>query len=248
MKLPISLLLAAGLLLGAGLNPVQAQRRGKKDRTAAAGLTREAVFASRSQPLFGGLSAAQAEQALGPATVAALATSFASRAEASQFFSRTGYNYLVESKSDTAAYRFNLAWVLDPTNAEAYHGLGIVASNGPAPESAIGLLEQGLALAPTSSPLLADLGTSHLLRYEQDKKKGKKDLQTGTELLQKATAQDATNAAAWQQLARAYYYQENYAQAWEAVHKGQSSSLASVDFSLVAELLAHLPDPQGTFK
>ena len=246
MKLPISSLLLASLLLGAGLQPALAQRKGKAAKTAAAGATREAVLSSRSQPLFGGLSAVQAEQALGPATVTGLAGSFPSRAEASQFFSRKGYEYLAENQRDTAAYRFNLAWVLDPNNAEAYHGLGVVASSNPSPDQSIELLEKGLVLAPASSPLLADLGTSYLIRYEQGKKK--KDLKTGTELLQKATTQDAANAAAWQQLARAYYYQEQYAEAWDAVHKGQSTSVASVDFSLIADLLTHLPDPKGTFK
>ncbi|WP_019946859.1 tetratricopeptide repeat protein [Hymenobacter aerophilus] len=245
MKLSISSLLLTALLLGAGLQPALAQR-GSKAAKNAAGATREAVLTSRSQPLFGGLSAVQAEQALGAATVDGLAGSFPSRAEASQFFSRKGYEYLAESQRDTAAYRFNLAWVLDPNNAEAYHGLGVVASANPTPEQSIELLEKGLALAPTNSSLLADLGTSYLIRYEQGKKK--KDLKTGTELLQKATTQDATNAGAWQQLARAYYYQEQYAQAWDAVHKGQITSISSVDFSLIADLLTHLPDPQGKFK
>ncbi|WP_092739714.1 tetratricopeptide repeat protein [Hymenobacter psychrophilus] len=233
------------LLLGAGLQPALAQRGGKAAKNAA-GATREAVLSSRSQPLFGGLSAVQAEQALGPATVAGLAGSFASRAEASQFFSNKGYEYLVESQRDTAAYRFNLAWVLDPNNSEAYHGLAIVASSNPSPEQSIQLLEKGLVLDPTSSPLLSDLGSSYLIRYEQGKKK--KDLKTGTELLQKATTQDPANAAAWQQLGRAYYYQEQYAQAWEAVHKGQGTSISSVDFGLISDLLTHLPDPKGTYK
>ncbi|RFP66821.1 hypothetical protein D0N36_01670 [Hymenobacter lapidiphilus] len=245
MKLPIPFFLLTALLLGAGLQPALAQRGGKAAKTATAD-TREAVLGSRSQPLFGGLSAVQAEQALGPATVAGLAGSFPSRAEASQFFSRKGYEYLVENQRDTAAYRFNLAWVLDPTNANAYHGLGVIASSNSTPEQSIELLEKGLTLAPTNSPLLSDLGTSYLIRYEQGKKK--KDLKTGTELLLKATTQDATNADAWQQLARAYYYQEQYAQAWEAVHKGQNTSIASVDFNLIADLLTHLPDPKGTYK
>lgn len=246
MKLPISsFFLLTALLLGTGLPPALAQRGGKAAKKAA-GATREAVLSSRSQPLFGGLSAEQAEQALGPATVAGLAGSFASRAEASRFFSNKGYEYLTESQRDTAAYRFNLAWVLDPSNAEAYHGLGVITSSNPAPEQSIELLEKGLALAPANAPLLADLGTSYLIRFEQNKKK--KDLKTGTELLQKATTQDPAYSSAWQQLARAYYYQEQYAQAWEAVHKGQSTSIASVDFSLISDLLAHLPDPKGTYK
>ncbi|OWP61492.1 hypothetical protein CDA63_19195 [Hymenobacter amundsenii] len=241
MKLLKLSLLFAVALVGTSLTPAQAQRGAKKSAVAVTAAT-----ISRSQPLFGGLTPAQAEQALGAQTITSLAGSFASRAEASQFFSRKGYEYLAESQPDTAAYRFNLAWVLDPANPEAYHGLGIIASSGPNPDATIDLLQQGVNLAPTNSPLLADLGASYLIRYGQAKKK--KDLKTGTELLERATTQDAANAGAWQQLAQAYYYQEEYIRAWEAVHKGQNSSLSSVDFTLVAELLAHQPDPRGTFK
>ena len=53
---------------------------------------------------------------------------------------------------------------------------------------------------------------------------------------------------AWQQQARGFYYQEKYAEAWAAVHKGQGLSVSSLDFSLISDLLAKLPDPQGTFK
>ncbi|MET4105766.1 hypothetical protein [Hymenobacter sp. UYP22] len=233
---PLVLLAAAGLLWAA--TPAQAQRKAKTATTAAASF-------QRLQPQFGGLTHAQAEQALGPAFLTKLASSFPSRAEASQFFSTKGYEYLAESQTDTAAYRFNLAWVLDPNNADAYHGLGIVTSTS-APEQSISLLNKGLTLAPTNAFLLSDLGASYLIRYQQTNKK--KDLTTATELLEKATTQATPNAAAWQQLARAYYLQEKYPQAWEAIHKGQNISLASMDFDLITELKAKLPDPQGTIK
>ncbi|MCA8833202.1 tetratricopeptide repeat protein [Hymenobacter pini] len=232
----VVLLATAGLLWVAA--PAQAQR---KSKSAAA----PAATFQRLQPQFGGLTPAQAEQALGPAFISKLAGSFASRAEASRFFSAKGYEYLAENQPDTAVYRFNLAWVLDPANAEAYHGLGIVSSNA-APEQSISLLNQGLALAPTNSYLLSDLGASYLIRYQQTKKK--KDLTTAAEFLQKATTQDSTNATGWQQLARAYYYQEQYPQAWEAIHKGQNINFGSMDFDLVSELKEKLPDPQGTIK
>ncbi|GAB2773476.1 tetratricopeptide (TPR) repeat protein [Hymenobacter luteus] len=235
--------LAATALLLWSAAPAQAQRKGK---AAASAPTEMTVAARRLQPLFGGLTPAQAEQLLGAPYLTSLAGSFASRTEASRFFSTKGYEYLSESQPDTAAYRFNLAWVLDPKNPDAYRGLGIVASRNPTPDEAISLLTQGMALAPTNSYLLSDLGTSYLIRYEQGKKK--KDLTTGIELLEKATTQDGTNAVAWQQLGRGYYYQEKYEQAWGTIHKAQSTDMSAIDFSLVSDLLARLPDPQGKFK
>ncbi|GAB3586236.1 hypothetical protein GCM10027345_35470 [Hymenobacter daeguensis] len=247
----ISQALAAGLLLGLlAAHPAQAQRKGHA--TAAnpdgslAPTTAAAPVPARLQPLFGGLTPAQATQLLGEARLKAIAGSFASADEASTFFTTKGFDYLRENKPDTAAYRFNLAWLLNPRNAEAYRGLGIIASAQPTPDAAIGLLAKGLALSPSSTLLMSDLGTSYLIRYGLTKKK--KDLSTGMELLQKTTALEPTNAVAWQQLARGYYYQEKYAEAWDAVHKGQNASVTSLDFDLISDLLAKLPDPLGTFK
>jgi len=243
--------LLAGLLLALLAAPAQAQRKGRTSTavnpdgslaTAAPAPGRPA----RLQPLFGGLTPAQATQLIGEAQLKAIAASFASAAEASAFFANKGYEYLTENRPDTATYRFNLAWLLNPKNADAYRGLGIVASSAATPDEAIKLLQQGLALAPTNGLLQSDLGTSYLIRYGQTKKK--KDLNAGIELLERATAADPANAIAWQQLARGYYYQDKYAEAWAAVHKGRAQNTSSLDFSLISDLLAKQPDPQGMFK
>lgn len=230
--------------------PAQAQRRGKATVAASADGSLPAATATpkpaRLQPMFGGLTPAQASALLAPGQLDAIARSFASRAEASTFLATKGYEYLAENQPDTAAYRFNLAWLLNPLNADAYHGLGILASQESTPDHAIKLLGQGLALAPTNAGLLADLGSSHLIRYEQNKKK--KDLQAAAEYLQRATAAEPNSAETWQSLARVYFFQEKYPQAWEAVHKGRNLSMGSLDFTFLSELIARQPDPQGVFK
>ncbi|MBC6610919.1 hypothetical protein H8B15_08290 [Hymenobacter sp. BT507] len=235
------------LLTFLAATPAQAQRKSKsksksKTESAAATITAD----SRVQPLFGGLSATQAEQALGATYLGNIQKSFASRAEASDFFTTKGFEYLNEGQVDTATYRLNLAWVLNPKNPLPYRGLGVIASQQPTPDASIDLLNQALALAPNDNQALGDLGSLYLMRYEQTKKK--KDLTTSTEFLNKALAADSTNAAAWQQLARIYYIQEDYAKAWNAVHQGQKYSVASIDFNFISELIAKQPDPQGTFK
>ncbi len=246
---PVSQSLAAVLLLGLlAAAPAQAQRKGRSAAANPDGSLAPAapVPPARLQPLFGGLTPAQATQLLGEAKLKAIAASFASPAEASTFFTTKGFDYLRENQPYTATYRLNLAWLLNPQNAEAYRGLGIIASRQPTPDAAIGLLAKGLAISPSSTLLMSDLGASYLIRYAQDKKK--KDLTAGMALLEKATALEPTNANAWQQLARGYYYQEKYPEAWAAVHKGQNVSVSSLDFELISDLLAKLPDPQGTFK
>lgn len=244
---PLGAALLLALLVVAA--PAQAQRKGRADTAINSDgslAPSAAARPARLQPLFGGLTPAQATQLVGQAQLTAIVASFASPAEASAFFSAKGFEYLAENRPDTATYRFNLAWLLNPRNADAFRGLGVVASAQPTPDASISLLAQGLALAPTNSLIQSDLGASYLIRYGQTKKK--KDLTTGLYLVQHVVAADPTNAVAWQQLARGLYYQEKYAEAWEAVHKGQSLSVTSLDFDLITDLQAKVPDPKGIFK
>ena len=231
-------------LLGAALSlPAHAQR-GKKDTKA----TPPPSGPQRLQPLYGGLTAAQAQQAVGAAVLADVDRSFPSRAEASKFFSNKGFEYLQENEPDTATVRFNLAWVLDPKNPEPYRGLAVLLSRRPdaAPEAVQALALQGLAVSPTNGPLLTDVANLTLARYETSKKK--KDLQQAADYAQRALLADSTNANTWQTQARIHYYQENYTEAWKDVRKGQSLSLTSLDFQFLTELMAKMPDPEGKFK
>ncbi len=231
-------------LLGAALAlPAHAQK-GKKDNKN----TPPPSGPQRLQPLYGGLTAAQAQQAVGANVLADVDRSFASRPEASKFFSNKGFEYLQENQPDTAIVRFNLAWVLDPQNPDPYRGLAVLLSRRPdaSPEAVQALVLQGLAVAPTNPLLLVDAANTALGRYELSKKK--KELQQANDYVQRALLADSTSASAWQTQAHIHYYQENYAEAWKDVRKGQSLSLASLDFQFLTELMAKMPDPEGKFK
>jgi Tfp pilus assembly protein PilF len=230
------------LVLGAAAGlPAHAQRN-KKNAPAAV-----ATGPVRLQPLYGGTSPAQAQALVGPAVLADIDRSFPSRTEASQFFSTKGFQYLQENQPDTAAVRFNLAWVLDPKNPDPYHGFAVLLSQRQTPPAEVqALLLQGLAVAPTNAGLLTDAATIVLERYNQTKKK--KDLTEAAGYAQRAVLADANNANAWQAQARVRYYQEDYAGAWEAIHKGQNLNLSSLDFTLISDLKEKLPDPQGKFR
>lgn len=236
--LPLALLLG----LGAATHPALAQKKGKGEPAPAY------TGPQKLQPLYGGLSPAQAQALVGAAMLADIDRSFASRPEASRFFSHKGFEYLAENQPDTAATRFNLAYALDPQNATTYRGLAVLLSQRPgsSPAAVQALLTQGLAVAPTDAPLLADAATNTLSLYEQTKKK--KDLQLAADYAQRAITADSSNYAAWQALAHVRYNQENYAEAWQAIHKAQNLNLSSLDFHFLSELLAKMPDPEGKFK
>ena len=200
------------------------------------------------QPLYGGLTPAQAAQAVGPAVLADVDRSFASRTEASRFFSQKGFEYLLENQPDTAAVRFNLAWALNPQNPDPYRGLAVLLSqrdNTP-PEAVERLLLQGLAVAPTNAPLLTDAATTTLGRYEKTKKK--RDLTQARDYIQRALLADTANAATWQTAAHVRFLQEDYAGTWQAIHHARDLNFASLDFDLISQLVAKMPDPEGKIK
>jgi tetratricopeptide (TPR) repeat protein len=229
------------LLSAATCLPAHAQRN-KKNAAATA-----PTGPVRLLPLYGGANPAQAQALAGTAVLADVDRSFPSRPEASQFFSTKGFQYLLENQPDTAIVRFNLAWVLDPKNPDPYRGLAVILNQRQAPPADVqALLLQGLAVAPTNSSLLTDAATVVVERYMQTKKK--KDLTEAAGYAQRAVLADATNANAWQTQARVRFYQEDYAGAWEAVHKGQNLNMSSLDFTLISDLKEKLPDPQGKFK
>ncbi|MFD1871177.1 hypothetical protein [Hymenobacter bucti] len=237
-------LLSAALLtlLSAATCLTAHAQRNKKNAPAAV-----ASGPARLAPLYGGASPAQAQALVGPAVLADIDRSFPSRAEASQFFSTKGFQYLLENQPDTAAIRFNLAWALDAKNPDPYRGFAVMLSQRQAPPADVqALLLQGLAVAPTNAGLLIDAATIVTERYIQTKKK--KDLTEAASYAQRAVLADANNANAWQTQARVRYYQEDYAGAWEAIHKGQNLNMSSLDFTLISDLKDKLPDPEGKFR
>ena len=229
------------LLSAAACLPAHAQRNKKNAATTAP------TGPVRLQPLYGGASPAQAQTIVGATVLADIDRSFPSRTEASQFFSTKGFQYLLENQPDTAAVRFNLAWALDPKNPDPYRGFAVMLSQRQAPATEVqSLLLQGLAVAPTNAYLLTDAATTAADRYAQTKKK--KDLTEAASYVQRALLANPNNADAWQTQARIRYEQEDYAGAWEAIHKGQALNMSSLDFNLIGDLKEKLPDPEGKFR
>ncbi|MES2734059.1 MAG: hypothetical protein V4714_20090 [Bacteroidota bacterium] len=197
-------------------------------------------------PLFGGQPRSAAQQQEDQAFLADCDRSFSTREEASKFFETRAWEYLQEGKSDTAIYRFNLAWLLNNKSVNVYWGLGAIAAEKGKNDNAIELLEKGLALEPNNSALLADVASVRLNKYKV--KSDKKELKTSFDLLQKSIQADSTNGGAYLKMSVVYFHQEEYDKAWEYLHKGTAMQIGGLDIGYLAELIAKKPDPQGKFK
>lgn len=172
---------------------------------------------------------------------------FPSRVEASQFFSKSGWDYLSEGGKDLATHRFNLAWTLNKENVEAYWGLGVVAYQQGDYHSAIELMDQGLVLNKGQSPtLLVDLATVYIKCFTEHKEAA--EMEKANELLEKALVLDPSFTNAYMQLSLASLVNDNIDQAWLNFHKAYEVDPNGVSVELLAELLEHKSDPKGIFK
>ncbi|CCG99055.1 tetratricopeptide repeat protein [Fibrella aestuarina BUZ 2] len=171
---------------------------------------------------------------------------FTSREEASQFFAARGWEYVSEAQLDTAAYRFNLANLLNDKNGDAFWGLGVVCYQRNQLSDAINMLKRGAALADTNAVLLTDLATVELEYYQA--KHDTTSLTEARDHLQKAIFLNPSHATAFARLSQISYHRAEYRNAWAYLHKAYKLDLASIDLGYIQELLAKEPDPIGLFK
>ncbi len=171
---------------------------------------------------------------------------FASRDEASQFFATRGWEYVAESQLDTATYRFNLAWLLNDKNADAYWGLGVVCYQQSKLTDAIRMLKKGLAVADTNSMLMTDLATVQIKQFQSTQ--DSTELNEAESLLQRSIALQPANATALMKLSLVHFVRADYGPAWTYFHRARVMDMSTLDLGYLNDLMARLPDPQGVFK
>ncbi|GAB2765698.1 hypothetical protein GCM10027275_03940 [Rhabdobacter roseus] len=172
--------------------------------------------------------------------------SFGSRDEASQFFTARGWEYLQEGQLDTACYRFNLAYLLNDKNVDAYWGLGVVSYQKNKLEDAERMLRKGVDLSPDNVALLVDLATIELKHYAEINDTN--DLEEAQKVLEHAVSLDSTYAQTHYNLSLIAYYRQDYPKAWEHLHEGRKINFSAMNFEYIELLRAKFPDPQGFFK
>lgn len=171
---------------------------------------------------------------------------FASRPEASKFFADRGWDYVADGQLDTATHRFNLSWLLNDHNADAYWGLGVVCYQKDQLPEAIRMLKRGLEVADSNAVLMTDLASVQIKHYQE--KQNAAVLAEAEDHLERAITISPTNATSYQKLSMVHYLKADYAKAWDYFHQARSLDLSVLDLAYMNELLAKQPDPKGVFK
>ena len=171
---------------------------------------------------------------------------FPSRSEASEFFAARGWDYVADGQLDTATHRFNLSWLLNDHNADAYWGLGVVSYQKNNLPGAISLLKKGVDVADTNVVLMADLATLQIKNYQE--KQDPIDLTEAEKLLLRTVSLSPNLATSYQKLAVVNFLKADYEKSWAYFHQARTLDLSVLDLSFLNELLAKLPDPKEVFK
>lgn len=197
-------------------------------------------------PMFGNKAKTEAQQKKDEKFLTSCDKSFTNRQEASQFFMERGWEYYNEGQIDTAMYRFNLAWLLNPNNKDTYWAFGLISSSKAKNEEAITYYEKAKALDPKNTMLLSDMASSYLAVYKENNKK--KNLKKAVQLLDESIAAEPQNAFALYNYSLVKFYEKKYADAWDYLHKSRSINLTVIDYTYISELVEKMPDPQGFFR
>ena len=197
-------------------------------------------------PLFGSEKKAEEQMINSTEFLIQCDKSFKDRLDASKFFADRGWEYLNEGLLDTATYRFNLCFLLNKENSDAYWGLGSISYQKGRYEESTKLLRKGLELSPKNSILMVDIATVQLACYKE--KKNCDDIDYALRLLEISLQIDNTNANGWLKYSIAEYQLEHYEKAWEYLHKCRLLDISFVDTTYIQELLIKQIDPMGIFK
>jgi tetratricopeptide (TPR) repeat protein len=192
-------------------------------------------------PLFGEVEKSDTQRKAEAAFVERCRNTFGDAENASIFFAQRAWEYLVEGQQDTAVYRFNLAFLLNDHNVEAYWGLGVISYQRGLFDESARLLRKGLAIQPSNPLLMVDLATVQINCFKE--KRSCEDLDESLSLLQKAIELDSTNANAHLKLAVAHYQNGHYSLAWESFHKCRTLDPEMIDEAFVKDLNDKLQDP-----
>jgi tetratricopeptide (TPR) repeat protein len=170
---------------------------------------------------------------------------FSNRSEASNFFTARGWEYIDNRQLDTAIHRFNLAWLLNNDNADAYWGLGVVCYQKNLLPDAIRMLKKGVSVADSNIVMMTDLATLEIKSYQE---KPDANMLTDAERHLNRAVTLNPNALSLQKLSVVQYLKADYAKAWEYFHQANSLDSSALDVAYLSDLLAKQPDPKGVFK
>ncbi len=129
---------------------------------------------------------------------------FKDRKIASKHYIQSGWHYFYANNLDISMKRFNQAWLLDSTNAEAYWGFGNLLGRQQKFQESIEYFERSVQLNPNISNIWLCMAISYGQLFYQTK--DETQLNKAIECSKKAIAINPKNTQAYSQLTADYTY------------------------------------------
>jgi tetratricopeptide (TPR) repeat protein len=136
---------------------------------------------------------------------------------------RVGWDYFYNGDSSTAMKRFNQAWLLDPTYADAYWGMAVIVGNGGDDAQALELLEEGLTFDSNNVMMVCNKGMFHYrnaLKLEGEEKT--KNLEVASNQYEKGISIEENNGFCIGNLAFSEYELGNIEEAKNYTEEAQN--------------------------
>jgi tetratricopeptide (TPR) repeat protein len=199
-------------------------------------------------PLFGGYTKTEAQQVDDYMFLSDCDKSFKSRGDASDFFAKMGWDYLSDGDKNTAINRFNLSWLLNPENIDAYWGLGVIEYQSSSYSNAIKLMTKGIETSKnTNYVLMVDLATVYI-KMAINNPNSIVETNIARGLIKDALEIQPRYTAAYMQLTLLNIFENKTDEAWASFHKGNELNSQEINPEILNELLQRKEDPRGIFK
>ncbi|PWS26520.1 hypothetical protein DHW03_17235 [Pedobacter yonginense] len=161
----------------------------------------------RLLPKYGNVIKSEAQKKADQELIETYLTQQGTHRKASDMLVSLGFKYLYQGDLKTAMFRFNQAWLLDPTNENSFWGFGAIYATFGDNTLALKQYDEGLVLNPKSTNILTDKATIFLAKYADSNKD--KDFNDGVKLLQQSYSINPKYANTLFKLSTAYYVKKN---------------------------------------
>jgi len=172
---------------------------------------KEAQTDSRLLPKYGGLAKTQEQVDEDAAFTKTALAELGTARKASDYMVKNGFDFLAKGDPKNAMYRFNQAWLLDPTNENVFWGFGGVYFLLNDHAKALELYTEGLVINPKSANIMIDMATIGLSRFNANKDEN--ELTASINLLKMAYEIDPSSQTLLFKLSICYYFKGDCANA-----------------------------------
>ena len=179
---------------------------------------KESQINIRLLPKYGNVEKTKKQKEIDKEFIETMLKQNSTHRKASEHLIKIGFKHLYFDVK-TAMYRFNQAYLLDPTNTNIYWGFGAVYMNLGNYEKAKKQYEEGLSINPENTHLLTDYGTYFLAQYyvlrPNDEENARVNLNSAIDLMIKSYKLDPKDQNTIFKLSILYWNKGDCRNAWK---------------------------------